>query len=154
MFHLGKDIENRDWPTNFRGRVAIHASARIIQHEYEDACRFIHELSSKHLIRPGVVLPKSSEYDLGAIIGTVEIVDCVTASSSRWFVGEYGFVLRDPVRLKTPIPIKGKLSFWEVPKDLLFHICERCGRSRDGHSRAMLMNESGACERFQGEYEC
>ena len=28
-------------------------------------------------------------------MGSVEIVDCVTDSASHWFVGRYGFVLRE-----------------------------------------------------------
>lgn len=31
-----KDIENRDWPTKFRGRVLIHAGATYPKREYAD----------------------------------------------------------------------------------------------------------------------
>ncbi len=35
ILHSGKDIENRDWPTRFRGRVLIHASKGMTRAEYE-----------------------------------------------------------------------------------------------------------------------
>jgi len=55
---------------------------------------------------------------LGAIIGHVNLVDCVTASRSPWFVGDYGFVMRDPVLLPEPVPCRGYQKFWMVPDDL------------------------------------
>jgi hypothetical protein len=30
-------------------------------------------------------------------------------------VGEYGFVLRDPIILPKPVPFKGMLGFFDVP---------------------------------------
>jgi hypothetical protein len=45
----------------------------------------------------------------------VEIVDCVSESSSPWFFGKYGFVLSNPRVLRNPIPCKGALGFFDVP---------------------------------------
>ena len=50
----------------------------------------------------------------GGIIGSVEIVDCVRESASPWFVGEFGFALRDPQPLPF-VPWKGQLGFFDVP---------------------------------------
>ncbi len=107
----GKDIENRDWPTSVRGRVLVHASKGMTRYEYEDAlmttasvCGGIEEAPS---------LPAFEDLQRGGILGTVEIVDCVTASTSRWFFGRYGFVLRNP-RPQPFIPYKGMLGFFEV----------------------------------------
>jgi len=55
----------------------------------------------------------------GCIIGSVEIVDCVKSYPSAFFVGEYGFVLRNAVPLEVPIPIKGALGFFDVPIGLI-----------------------------------
>ena len=55
------------------------------------------------------------DLERGGIVGSVEIVDCVTESASPWFVGRYGFVLRDP----KPLPFtqwKGQLGFFDVPE--------------------------------------
>ncbi len=151
VFHYGKNIENRDWHTPIRGRVAIHASGTMSKYDYAEA----HEWILEHVgFNVANRIPLSENLVRGSIIGTVEIVDCVKHSPSPWFVGKFGFVLRDPVLLPKPVPFKAMLGFWEVPKDIIYNICESCGRSRDGHARAMLMHERGACDKFIGEFEC
>lgn len=92
----GKDIENRKWKTNFRGRFLVHSS----KSDDRDAMRwFVEKYNPDDLIR-------------GAIIGSVELVDVVDRSSSPWFQGPFGFVLKDPrpevIRFR-----KGKLGFYE-----------------------------------------
>lgn len=52
---------------------------------------------------------------LGGIIGVAEIVDCVSASESRWFQGPYGFVLTN-ARPVDFIPVKGRLMFFDWRK--------------------------------------
>jgi hypothetical protein len=56
----------------------------------------------------------TADLAMGAIIGHVEIIDCVQESDSEWFVGPYGFVLRDPVPVD-PIKMRGRLKFWRMP---------------------------------------
>lgn len=110
ILNAGKDIENRDWPTNFRGRVLIHASKNCSRAEYDGAVDF---LIARDLERRGGGLPWIDQFDRGGIVGSVEIVDCVTASDSPWFVGEFGFVLRNPQPLPFA-PAKGRLGFFNV----------------------------------------
>ncbi len=111
----GKDIENRGWPTSLRGRVAVHSSKKLDRGEIESACYAMGLWIPKFSAR--IFTAEALTYPTGAILGTVEIVDCVRKSDSPWFCGEYGFVLVNPVRC-TPIPINGALSFWEVPPDV------------------------------------
>lgn len=96
LFHK-KDIENRTWKTNFRGRIAIHASMKLD----ESACGVF-----DHLI--------PDELKVGCLLGTVEIVDCVSESTSKWFQGPYGFVLRNPQPLSCPIKYKGRLGLFDL----------------------------------------
>ncbi len=112
IINAGKDIENRNWKTHFRGRVAIHAGVGMTRVEYEEACGYIRS------INPRIRIPAYEDLERGAIIGTVEIVDCVQDSDSPWFMGKYGFVLIRPERLPEPIPSKGALSFWDVPQNI------------------------------------
>jgi hypothetical protein len=51
----------------------------------------------------------------GCIVGSVEIVGCVESHPSAFFVGKYGFVLRNPVPLECPVPFKGALGLFNVP---------------------------------------
>jgi len=94
IFHDGKDVENRDWPTRGRGWFIIHTG--VSKSELAD--------SQSHLPRGGVV-------------GMARIVDCVTEMDSRWFFGRYGFVLRDAFPLPL-IPCRGQLGFFNLAPDV------------------------------------
>jgi hypothetical protein len=115
----GKPVENRDWPTKFRGLVWLHASKHWSRREIEDDLEDIEYMAEKD----GLILPKVNlDYMLdsaGCLVGSVLITDCVTSHSSAFFVGEYGFVLENPVPLATPIPLKGALGFFDVPQGLI-----------------------------------
>ncbi len=100
----GKDVENRTWPTKFRGRVMIHASQGFDKAHYE----FIWLNDSRLVCQ----LPPRSTFVHGAIIGEVDIIDCVDKHDSPWFTGPYGFVLANPVLYADPIPCKGRLGFF------------------------------------------
>ena len=91
----GKDIENSTRRTNFRGTVVIHAKMKFYP------LAKLSEKEKKQMVR-------------GAIIGVVDIVDCVDKHKSKWFGGPYGYVLRNPRPLPKPIPCKGMLGFWKV----------------------------------------
>ncbi len=82
-----KDVENRVWPTRWRGRVAIHAS-RYVPYEVD-----VFEIETKF----GIKIPRH-EFEFGGIIGTAEVTDCVNAHTSPWFFGPFGFLLRDARR--------------------------------------------------------
>lgn len=68
----------------------------------------------------GAVLPpaltlRTLKEAAGAIVGQVDVVDCISRDGGPWFFGPYGFVLRNPVSFARPIPCKGALGFFEVP---------------------------------------
>jgi hypothetical protein len=108
LIHGTKDIENRDWPTRYRGEIAIHAAKGMTRDEYEDAKDFVwhidHDLSS--------CMPEPRELARGAVIGTMHLRDCVTASKSPWFQGRYGFVLDCPSPCDDYY-VQGALGIWE-----------------------------------------
>lgn len=110
-----KDIENRDWQTKVRGIVAIHSSAKLEQSEIEDAC----DLMRGFIPKFSAARFKQDRLPTGVILGAVEIVGCVRQSDSPWFVGEYGFQLRNAVRFGNPIRCRGALGFWEVPEKIV-----------------------------------
>jgi len=58
-------------------------------------------------------LPPFETLERGGIIGMINLVDCVMDSTSDWFFGKYGFVLRDPQPLPF-IPYNGQLGFFKV----------------------------------------
>lgn len=111
ILHDGKDIENRSWPTKFRGRVLIHAVKGMTRDEYNDAPLY----NSDGEI---IILPPLETMECGGIVGSVEIVDCVASSRSPWFYGPFGFVLRDPRPLPFT-PYRGQLGFFDVPDEIV-----------------------------------
>lgn len=112
ILHAGKDIENRTWPTQVRGRVLVHASKGMTRAEYDEARLFAMVRAKVDL--QALRFPRFEEVQRGGTLGTVEIVGCVENSPSLWFQGPFGFVLRDP-RLEQFRPMGGQLGFFEVP---------------------------------------
>lgn len=106
ILNAGKDIENRTWRTNFRGRALIHASKGMTANDWRDGLEML-------WIKPGVIhaFPGPDFLERGGIIGSVEIVDCVTESASPWFTGPFGWVLQNPMPLCFS-PCKGSLGFF------------------------------------------
>ena len=128
-----KDIENRTWATKYRGRVLIHAGLdKKLTHMFPTSF-----MSTQQVSR---IMQQDVDYKLlddkwciyGAIIGSVEIVDCVINHPSVWaeksefspftvngeenegFRPTYNWVLANPIKFDEPIlNVKGKLSFWE-----------------------------------------
>jgi len=114
IFH-GKDVENRRWPTKIRGRVYIHASKGFDKRHYD----FIALERVACLLDE--LLPEPEDFVHGAIIGEVDIVDCVfyppddlPRLHSPWAKpGQYGFILANAVEYDKSIPCKGRLRFFE-----------------------------------------
>lgn len=108
-----KDIENRSRPTSFRGRVYVHAPKR--EADFDEAYNFLLGLGFAPIVSLYAFSPRLGRQ---AIIGEVDIVDCVTKSKSPWFTGPYGWVLANPKLYKKPIPCQGKLGFFEPVIDV------------------------------------
>jgi hypothetical protein len=102
-----KDIENRPWPTRYRGEVAIHA-ALALDPAYA---------AGRLQLPVPVTLPPAEELPRGAIVGLCEIVACVRESSSPWFTGPYGFVIAN-MRPVAPIPWRGGLGLRRLPPEM------------------------------------
>lgn len=105
-----KDVENRTWLTRVPGRVLIHAGKRLDREALEDLRAGIHPVSGRRMVAP-FDLPLN--FARGGIVGEAEIVGCVSQHPSEWFVGPYGFLLREA----RPLPFRpclGALGFFEV----------------------------------------
>ena len=100
-----KDVENRTWATRFRGRVYVHAGRAAMPAGSFPA-------QEEYIRRAGIWIPE--DLPRGAIVGEVDIVDCVELAESPWFCGPYGWVVAEPLRYEVPIPCRGKLGFFRV----------------------------------------
>lgn len=111
-----KDVENRPWRTEFRGRVYVHTGKRFdkdCMEELMDALNYHFPDGEAYQAAYNLLfdIPVSA-YPLGCIIGEVDITGCVTKNDSPWFTGPYGFILANPVLYVSPIPYKGRLGFF------------------------------------------
>jgi hypothetical protein len=115
IMKCGKDVENRTWRTDYHGRILIHVSKRI------DTIKWWSDAE------PPFSLVKDLEINwsgvakqwCGHIVGSVELVDCVQNSNSKWAEqGMWHWVLKNSVLLKEPIPARGSLGLWEYEGEL------------------------------------
>jgi len=109
-----KDVENRNWkvPESFElpQRIYIHVGRR------DDDIGAVLELCVGKLGLPAfsILMSYSKRLPRGAIIGEVDIVDCVRDSKSPWAIpGQYHFILKKPEAYRILIPCRGKLGFFE-----------------------------------------
>lgn len=106
-----KRVENRNRNTNHRGRLIIHAS--------KPRPAF---LDAQFIRMQGIKLPLT--YPLGALIGELEVVDCVKATDellrkyAPWAFGEYLWITENPIVYPKPIPWKGALGLFKIPAEV------------------------------------
>lgn len=105
-----KDIENRSWPTPFRGKFIVHSGKNSSLREYNEVAAFAAERK--------IVLPAFDQLQRGGFVGVAEVTDCVTDSNSPWFFGEHGFVLANAKALPF-VQFNGRLGFFNVQTSLL-----------------------------------
>lgn len=121
-----KRVENRVWKTDFRGNCLIHAG------------------KSRAWMWPKNVADFGDSLVFGAIIGVVEIIDCIpiqrgaindptdpavisdeNAAKYPWLrahqhsEGPFGLVLANVRRFREPIARNGQQKFWFVPDSLV-----------------------------------
>jgi predicted transcriptional regulator len=105
-----KTIELRKWNTKYRGQFLIHASKTI----NSEACKLYN-------------IDVSSQVT-GAIVGSALLCDVKRYQSKQEFMVDqnkhfavsayleptYGFLLSDAKRFDKPVPLKGRLGFFNV----------------------------------------
>ena len=106
-----KDVENRTWKTNYRGRVLIHAGASKKEGWNLTESQNLFVAKSKSPL----IKTEFEDLPFGAILGSVEIVDCVQNHPSVWAEkGMWNWILRNPRMYDKPIEgVKGKLPLLE-----------------------------------------
>jgi hypothetical protein len=104
-----KRFENRSWSTAYRGPLLIHAG------KSSDSIAAGRRLAESL----GIEVPRSLSF--GAVIGTVNLVDCTPVSqvSDPFATGPFCFHLADPVLFAAPLPWRGALGLVEPSSELL-----------------------------------
>lgn len=116
ILRLGKDVENRTWPTNYRGTLVLHAGVHFDRLALQTLEPF------RSLIEREGFRKVSSSLTRGAIVGLVDVIDCVRGHQSRWaeqHPGLFHWVLSNPRSLRTPIPHVGQQAIYPLPDAVL-----------------------------------
>lgn len=130
IVHAGKRIENRSWATSYRGPVLLHAGKGCTLREYNDARDFMTNPDFgqievvEHVLRTCNGVPELGDLPRGGIVGRADIVNCISASTSGWFFGPFGFVLEN-VRPLPFTPLRGSLGLFDVDESDLAEIESR-----------------------------
>jgi hypothetical protein len=111
-----KTIETRRWSTNFRGKFLIHSSKAIDK----KTCTLLN-IDSSSLVK-------------GAVIGVAYLYDIKKYTSKEAFLADkaehlsdnfsnaiYGFLLKDAKKLNEPIPLLGRLGFFDVSQRIIIN---------------------------------
>lgn len=130
-----KPVENRTWPTRYRGPLWLTAGARSRWDPAGAASPLVQAAWAAHLIGQGRA-QESTDYpglrrstllmDFGAVVALAQLAGCHHASAcgrdgrlcSRWAVpGQFHFVLRELRRLAEPVPVYGSRKLWALSWD-------------------------------------
>jgi len=143
--HLDKRVENRTRATRHRGRVWLHASAKVGRDVLPALYRRLTQ---------GEVARAPDDYTTGAIVAVAELVDCLSphgdvvritaehCNQARWMEPDtWKWVLAGVQRLPRPVPCNGKLGLWPVPPEILYQ-CEQQLQTEAGEKESAAMSKS------------
>ena len=110
VVHGYKDIENRTWPSFYRGPILVYASSQL-------------DLAAATVVREyrrlRVPIPPTDQLARGQIVGLVNVLGCVDDHESEWFCGPYGLVMANPIAFPVGVPLKGQPGIFDVDDALV-----------------------------------
>jgi len=123
IINHGKDVENRTWNTNYRGRILIHASKKPDPNYIDILKKVLLTWGFEPTPHDYAMAEKNwkavNEKWCGCIVGSVGLVDCVQNYKSKWAEpGLWHWVLKNPVLFEKPIPARGSLGLWDFNGEL------------------------------------
>ena len=113
IIHGGKNVENRNWETDYRGRLYIHASThlpkRIFRREWDLAML---KYGNQKSGRPPLIM---HNLEFGKIIGHVDLVDIKRNTKGPWVDDRYVYrwILENPRPIE-PINSRGYKGLFNV----------------------------------------
>lgn len=130
--HLGKSVENRSWPTTYRGPLLIHAGKSVRCWDDPGTAAVFHAA--------GVPLPLPRAVTFGAMVAVARVADCLRANDAQvylsgsqagpphpWVEGPWCWLLADIRPLAEPVPCRGAQQLWEPPADVLAAVLAQLG---------------------------
>lgn len=119
-----KDVENRTWKTDYRGRLYIVASSTTMMNAFDGGYVEPAILDMISVAQEEGILPDLHTLPVSALIGYVDLVDCTgEAIDSIWSggslkEGNINFRVANAHEFATPLfpGMKAKLGFFEIPE--------------------------------------
>jgi len=101
----GKNVENRSWPTDYRGPLVIHAAKKLSPSFEVEFCKSL-----------GIDYAEAAALR-GHVLGMVDLVDCVELDhekvrGNKWAKGHWCWILKNP-RPLAPVACAGRLKLWD-----------------------------------------
>lgn len=110
-----KDVENRTWPTRFRGPVLIHTGKKFnVEGVHADAQFAIEAARAQGHVLPSKLTLQDFKGQTGGIVGVATITGCLQGHDSPWASRETGtwhWTITDARPLPS-MPFKGRLGFF------------------------------------------
>lgn len=120
-----KTLENRGWEPKEEdyGTFLLHASKAfdkdLFHKGYLQKNYWEHKFGPAGLDLYGMMPKHIDDYPRGALVGQANLTGVVTQSKDPWFVGPYGFVLKDAQAFSHPVYARGYQKFFEVDKNIV-----------------------------------
>ncbi len=109
IVHGHKPVENRDWRTDYRGQILVHAGKTMARRYYDSVANQLRTAIGDSAPQ----LPPFEQLERGGIVGVATITDCVQHHPSPYFTGPWGFVLAHARPLPFH-PCNGQLGYFDV----------------------------------------
>ena len=110
-----KTVEGRSWYSAHRGRLWIASTAKPPEKEEIEYV----EQQYKDMYERFIEFPEN--YPSGALLGCVDVVDCVSQEEHQKMDGdrsesgsEFVFICENPMELLVKVPVKGKHKIWKL----------------------------------------
>jgi hypothetical protein len=143
---LGKGLENRVWPTRYRGPVWMHAAAKMTRAEYDSCVRLAQDICNVRQLGPGWVDPPHfDEVVRSAFVGLFSVNGCEpNHRSHKWaFEGQFGWDIGGLTQAIEPLPAHGGQRLW-LPTELeQKHLRQRALGTEHG---SYILNAAGWVE--------
>jgi hypothetical protein len=99
-----KNVENRSWTTDYRGRIFVHAGVKWDPSPWPDDPR---------LSDFGTTYFNATSMPAGVLLGTVDLYDIAEDSTSPWArKGDHHWLIRNPQPFSNPVPWRGQMGLW------------------------------------------
>lgn len=120
VLHARKRVENRSWPTGYRGPLLIHAGK---SRQWFDS----HSVATISDAAGRPATPDAAGMHYGAIVGRCTLVGCERVErlvhgphlgDERFIEGPWCWVLADVEALDRPVPWRGERGLFDVPDNI------------------------------------